>query len=55
MKHFKVIFSPNALTDIEKATDYYNEQKAGLGKRFAQQVQSTLKTIKGNPYFSSIR
>lgn len=55
MKKYKVIFSPHALTDLEDAVYYYNEQQKGLGKRFAGQVQLALKSIKTNPHFASFR
>jgi len=55
MKRFKVKYSANALTDIENATFYYNQQKAGLGKRFAQEVRKKLRKVKTHPYSSSIR
>ena len=55
MSQFKIIFSQNSLTDIENASAYYNEQKKGLGKRFAKSVQSTLKSINSNPYYAAIR
>lgn len=55
MKKYRVIFSPHALTDLEDAVYYYNEQQKGLGKRFAGQVQLALKSIKTNPHFASFR
>jgi plasmid stabilization system protein ParE len=55
MKKYKVIYSPHALIDLEDAVYYYNEQQKGLGKRFAGQVQLTLKSIKNNPHFASFR
>ena len=48
MKKYKVIYSPHALTDLEDAVYYYNEQQKGLGKRFVAQVQLALKSIKNN-------
>ena len=55
MKKFTVVFTSGALTDIENATEYYNMQSAGLGKRFAIHVRAKIKTLKSNPYISSIR
>ena len=55
MKKYKVIFSPHALTDLEDAVYYYNEQQKGLRKRFAGQVRLALKSIKANPHFASFR
>ena len=55
MKKYKIVFSENALRDIEETVIYYNEQQKNLGKKFAIEVQSTLNSIKRNPFYSSIR
>jgi hypothetical protein len=55
VKKYKIIFSENALLDIEEAVIYYNEQQKNLGKKFASEVQSTLKYIKTNPFYVSVR
>ena len=55
MKRYNVLFSEHALNDIELAVNYYNEQQKGLGKRFGKEVQNTLKLIRSNPYYSSVR
>ena len=55
MKQYKVIFSENALIDIEESVLYYDSQKRGLGKKFATQVQTTLKSIKKNPFYATVR
>ena len=55
MKTLSVIFSPDALDDIEEATLYYEQVKSNLGKRFISQLQATLNSIKRNPYFASVR
>ncbi len=55
MKKYKVIFSENALADIEDGVFYYNEQRKGLGKRFAIAVQATLNSIRKNPFFAGVR
>src|SRR5580658_7060304 len=55
MTRYKVIFSPHALDDIENACEYYNEQQRNLGKRFVKQVESTLQSIRTNPFYTSIR
>ncbi|RAJ22400.1 type II toxin-antitoxin system RelE/ParE family toxin [Pedobacter cryoconitis] len=38
MPSYKIKVFPEALTDIQKATDWYNEQSYGLGTRFQKQV-----------------
>jgi plasmid stabilization system protein ParE len=55
MTRYKVIYSAHALTDLEDAVYYYNQQQKGLGKRFAPQVQLALASIKKNPHFASFR
>ena len=39
---FKIILLPEARLDIKDSIDWYNEQKAGLGKIFYQAVKSTI-------------
>jgi len=38
MSSYKIKVFPEALTDIQKATDWYNEQSYGVGTRFQKQV-----------------
>jgi len=38
MSSYKIKVFPEALTDIQKATNWYNEQSYGLGTRFKKQV-----------------
>ena len=38
MRSDKLKVFPEALNDIQKATDWYNEQSYGLGTRFQKQV-----------------
>ncbi len=46
---FKIILLPEARLDIKDSIDWYNEQKAGLGKIFYQAVKSRLAYLKKNP------
>jgi ParE toxin of type II toxin-antitoxin system, parDE len=55
MKSFTVIFSPDAIDDVEQTVDYYEKKQPGLGKRFATQLQLTLNAVKRNPFFASVR
>ncbi|OSZ82850.1 hypothetical protein CAP35_06185 [Chitinophagaceae bacterium IBVUCB1] len=55
MKQYKILFSPHALNDIEQATQYYNHQQDGLGKRFASEVLKAIESIKKNPALVSVR
>jgi len=44
-----VIFSEKASADLISASDWYNEQKDGLGKDFLLAVDELLKKIERNP------
>lgn len=49
MKHYKVIFSQQALKDLNEANVWYNLQQKGLGKRLIADVKSGVSFIKQNP------
>ena len=55
MTRYRIIFSENALIDIEEAVSYYDSQQKGLGKKFAARTQATLNSVKKNPFYSSVR
>jgi len=38
MSSYKIKVFPEALTDIQKTTDWYNDQSYGVGTRFQKQV-----------------
>ena len=46
---YKVIITPKANFEINQSIDWYNEQKAGLGKRFYSKLKTTVKYIRKNP------
>jgi plasmid stabilization system protein ParE len=48
---FKV--NPQAKLDIQDQIYYYNKQQKGLGKRFHNDVKSTFKNIRKNPFFQT--
>jgi hypothetical protein len=45
MKLYQVLIDPSALIDIQKATDWYNEQLPGLGSRFKSQVVAQINLL----------
>jgi plasmid stabilization system protein ParE len=53
--HFTIIFSREALRDLEEARSWYNLQQKGLGKRLIADVKSIIAAIKQNPYFASVK
>ncbi len=48
---FKVILHHRALKDIKNSFEYYNEQQAGLGKRFVKEVDKRISELSKNPFF----
>ena len=46
---YKIIIDKRATGDIVKARDFYNERQKGLGKRFAKEVDKSIKSIASNP------
>lgn len=49
MANYKINVAPDALQDIQEATDWYNEQLSGLGSRFQKQVVKQINSLKANP------
>jgi len=39
---FTLIIDTRAISDIQEAIDYYDEQQTGLGKRFEAELNSLL-------------
>jgi plasmid stabilization system protein ParE len=44
-----IIFLDPARDELEEATQYYEQQREGLGEEFAQEVESTLERIQSHP------
>jgi len=55
MKKYFVRIEPEALNDIQKITDWYNEQQAGLGGRFQKTVIQQINSLKKDPHIFVIR
>jgi len=55
MKTFKVKIEPEALADIQEITDWYNEQKVGLGKRFQKTAIKQINSLNKDPQIYAIR
>jgi len=55
MKEFNVTFSLLALEDIKQATEYYEQVRSGLSKRFNIELLITLNKIRRNAYYASVR
>ena len=52
---YKAIILPLAKLDISEAAAWYQSKQIGLGKRFIQEVRSTVLHIRENPAASAIR
>jgi len=52
---YKSIILPPAKEDITEAAKWYNEQKAGLGKRFTAHIRDKILYIRQNPKQIAIR
>jgi plasmid stabilization system protein ParE len=55
MTEFKVRIHKGALQDIQEATDWYNKQVPGLGKRFQNQVRKQINALRITAKHYSIR
>ncbi|PQJ09972.1 hypothetical protein CJD36_014835 [Flavipsychrobacter stenotrophus] len=55
MQEYKPILTPRAISEIQKAVDYYNGQLHGLGKRFYQDFKKQVKAISTNPFSRAVR
>jgi len=42
MKRYKLKVTPEALQEIQKAVDYFNSRRKGLGKVFYLDLQKTI-------------
>jgi len=51
----ELFIDPEALDDIQKATDWYNEQLPGLGSRFQTQTIKQISSLKYSYHRYSIR
>ncbi len=55
MKRYKVLFSQQALQDLNEARTWYNSQQKGLGKKLIADVKSIVSSIKQNPHFAAVK
>ncbi|MHC1777255.1 MAG: hypothetical protein AB9834_17770 [Lentimicrobium sp.] len=54
MNKYKVKIEPEALADIQGITDWYNEQQAGLGKRFQKTVVRHINSLGKDPQIYAV-
>jgi len=55
MKSYKIKISPEALSDIQEATNWYNDQLPKLGIRFQKNAKQQIELLKQRPENFSIR
>jgi len=55
MTNFRIKISPEALQDIQQATDWYNERGVGLGEKFQKQVKKQIDKLTSNALLYTIR
>lgn len=55
MASFKLIILENAVSELEKAKEYYNQQIQELGVEFEEEIYSVLDLIKVNPLLFPIK
>lgn len=55
MGKYKVIIEPEALDDIQEITDWYNEAKAGLGKKFLKTAIKHINSLNKDPHIYTLR
>jgi toxin ParE1/3/4 len=48
---FTITLDPRAISDVQQAIDYYEEQQIGLGERFETLLNEHLVLLETNPMF----
>ena len=52
---YRLAIRPDALSDIEEAASWYDEQQPGLGNEFSREVIETIDTLSNNPLMYRVR
>ncbi len=48
---YKIVIEPRALEDAQKAIDYYDDKRKGLGEKFNAALNKHLESLSKNPYY----
>ncbi len=48
---FDIALEKRALSDIQQAIDYYDQQQIGLGKKFLSETEKRFSSINKNPFY----
>ncbi len=51
-KRYQILIEPDALQDIQNAIDYYDEELAGLGKKFEQALNKLFISLERSPFYA---
>ena len=54
-KKFRVVYTSAAKEETRESKKWYNEQKKGLGKYFAREINIAIEKIRNNPEFASVK
>jgi plasmid stabilization system protein ParE len=52
---FKILITPEAVSDVENASDWYELHAKGLGKRFYKEIKFHLKSLKNLSFGFQVR
>ncbi len=52
---FRIFFAAKARLDLQDASDYYNTKANGLGKRFLNAINNSMKSIETDPELFIVR
>jgi plasmid stabilization system protein ParE len=55
MKEYKVKIEPEALADIQEITNWYNNARPGLGKRFQNTTIKQVNSLNKDPHMYAVR
>jgi plasmid stabilization system protein ParE len=55
MKKYRILIESQALADIQEITDWYNEQQAGLGRKFQKTAIRFINSLSKDPQINAIR
>lgn len=55
MPLYKVKYTKESLEELQNIITYYESASPGLGKRFKKNFLSSIKKVKANPFYASIR
>ena len=48
---YNIVIEPEALQDVQRAIDYYDDQQTGLGKKFEAALNEHLVSLEKSPFF----